>query len=166
MINLSYLQIMEKYNEYVSENKPDLTDDLKVAKLIRPMIMQHPKQEQLWGLFADSKLRLLETLQVNQGSLNSSTVDIAAIVRKAAEIGAHGVILIHNHPSGNACPSPEDLNITLAIGVALRMINVVLYDHLIIASSGNYDYISLHHLGHYNYAMAQNKFTQIMEMVK
>lgn len=91
-------------------------------------------------MLLDSKGKLLFCDVVSEGTVSCSQIYIRQIVALALKYNATNAILAHNHPSGIALPSQDDIKTTIAVGDALKMIEVRLLDHLIIADD---DYVSL-----------------------
>lgn len=88
----------------------------------------------------DSKCKVLATPAVFEGNVNSVAVNIRKIVESSLRHNASGVIIAHNHPGGVALPSNDDLATTAKIASALRLLNMVLIDHIIVADN---DFVSL-----------------------
>ena len=83
---------------------------------------------------------------ISEGDIDSVGISIRTIMEKIIQTGATAIVLAHNHPSGFALPSKNDVTITAAISKALKTVNVRLVDHIIIA---NDDYISMAQSGEY-----------------
>lgn len=98
------------------------------------------REEVVYLLCLDAKCRFLGCREVGRGSVNSANVPIRRIVEIAMGMNATSVILAHNHPSGDARPSPEDIGTTRRVAAALNMVDVILVDHIIVADD---DYVSL-----------------------
>lgn len=98
------------------------------------------REEVVYLLCLDAKCRFLGCREVGRGSVNSANVPIRRIVEIALGLNATSVILAHNHPSGDARPSPEDIGTTRRVAAALNMVDVILVDHIIVADD---DYVSL-----------------------
>ncbi len=94
--------------------------------------LRDAKKESFCVIFLDSRNKVLETLEVSKGGIDSSVVDKAEIVREASLASARAVIIVHNHPSGEAYPSKEDITITKEILKALEIVGIKLLDHIII----------------------------------
>lgn len=90
------------------------------------------EQEHLRVLLLDTRNRVTEVCEVYRGSLNSSLIRVAEIFRDAVRANAASVIIVHNHPSGDPTPSPEDVSVTRAIIEAGRLLDVEVLDHLVI----------------------------------
>ena len=98
------------------------------------------REEVVYLLCLDAKCKMLGCREVGKGSVNSANVPIRRIVEMALGMNASSVILAHNHPSGDARPSKEDISTTRRVAAALSMVDVVLVDHIIVADD---DYVSL-----------------------
>ena len=98
------------------------------------------REEVVYLLCLDAKCRFLGCREVGRGSVNSANVPIRRVVEMALGMNATSVILAHNHPSGDARPSPEDISTTRRVAAALSFVDVVLEDHIIVADD---DYVSL-----------------------
>ncbi len=95
-----------------------------------------PDAEQLIGLLLDRRLRLLGEARLAQGGLSALALRPADVLRPAVLAGASAILLAHNHPSGDATPSQQDVASTTAIGRAAGSIGIQLVDHLIIGDNG------------------------------
>ena len=102
--------------------------------------------EMVYMLCLDAKGKVLGCRLVGEGGINSTGVPVRKIVEIALSIKATSVILAHNHPSGIALPSFEDVATTQRIAVALQSVDVLLADHLVIADD---DYTSMVQSGRY-----------------
>ena len=94
--------------------------------------MAHQPTEQLRLLFLDSRNTLIADEVQQRGTINHTPAYPREVVRRALELSAHGVILVHNHPSGDPSPSRDDIHVTKEIARAAGAVGMVLHDHLII----------------------------------
>jgi DNA repair protein RadC len=78
--------------------------------------------------------------KISQGGVSGTVVDIKLIAKYAIDCLASGVILAHNHPSGNLKPSPEDIKITERAREALKILDIQVLDHVILTSDGYYSF--------------------------
>ena len=101
--------------------------------------------EKIYLLCLDAKCKVLACKEIGEGSVNSAGISTRKVVETALAVGASAVILAHNHPSGIALPSAEDLQTTRRIAMALQAVEIPLVDHIIVA---DYDHISLAQSGH------------------
>lgn len=99
--------------------------------------LQH---EECWIILTDRKLQEIKTERLTVGGGSSTTIDIAGIIRHAMEAGASGIILVHNHPSGDPLPSRGDIRQTGFLQDACSACNLNLYDHIIIADTKFYSF--------------------------
>jgi DNA repair protein RadC len=98
--------------------------------------MAHLPTERLRVLFLASNNRLLYDEIVFQGSLNETPIYPREIMRRALEVGATALILVHNHPSGSPAPSQSDVDATRLIAEAGRALDICIHDHVIVARRG------------------------------
>jgi len=97
-------------------------------------------QENLWVLLLDTRNRLIDIEHLYQGSLNSSTVRVAEVFKKAIVMNAAAIIITHNHPSGDPTPSPEDIALTRTLVETGKMLDIQVLDHVVI---GGNSFVSL-----------------------
>lgn len=97
-------------------------------------------REVMLAAFLDRQMKVLGVMLISVGGKGATVVDTSFIVAMAAKTNASAVALSHNHPSGNLKPSEQDLRITKTVGQALKLIDVSLVDHLIVASNGYYSF--------------------------
>ena len=98
--------------------------------------MAHLPTERLRVLFLNSANRLLYDETVAEGSVNETPIYPREIMRRALEIGATALILVHNHPSGDPRPSAGDIDATKRVIEAARALDIGVHDHVIVARSG------------------------------
>lgn len=89
----------------------------------------------------DVRGRLLRTAQIAEGSLTQCPVSPRDALRPAVREGAHGVVWVHNHPSGDPSPSAEDVDLTERLRAAAELVGVVARDHVIVAGAGYYSFV-------------------------
>lgn len=96
--------------------------------------------EEMWAIYLTSSNRVLEKRRVAQGGVSALVADHKLITKRALELLAQSVIIVHNHPSGSAQPSPEDEAVTTRIAEAMRLFDIKLLDHIIISREGEYSF--------------------------
>lgn len=96
-------------------------------------------RESFFALYLNQANRVLGIKKISESGISSAIVDVRIIMQTALLCNASGIILAHNHPSGNLKPSQEDLSITQKIKEASQFLNIQLLDHCILSST---DYIS------------------------
>ena len=97
-------------------------------------------RETVFLLCMDAKCKVLCCREVSQGGVNSASISIRKIVETALYAGATTVVLAHNHPSGMALPSNEDVQTTRRVAAALAAVEIHLADHIVVADG---DYVSM-----------------------
>jgi DNA repair protein RadC len=90
------------------------------------------EQEHLRVILLDRRNRVMETVEVYKGSVNSSQIRVGEVFKEAIRKNASALIVIHNHPSGDPTPSPDDVAVTRAIVQAGKLLDVDVLDHLVI----------------------------------
>ncbi len=93
------------------------------------------EREHLRVFVLDTKNRVIKISEVYKGSLNSSVIRVGEVFRDAVRLNAASIIVVHNHPSGDPTPSPEDVSVTRAIINAGDLLNIDVLDHLIIGKN-------------------------------
>lgn len=96
--------------------------------------------EEFWVLHLNHANTIQFVEQLSKGTISSTSVDIRLLAKSAIDHLSSGVILVHNHPSGNLVPSPQDDTLTRRIQEVARLIDVKVFDHLIIGPSSYYSY--------------------------
>lgn len=104
-----------------------------VFKMFQPQLSALPHEE-FWVLYLSSANTVIDKAKVSQGGVSATVVDHKLIVKRAVELLASGLILVHNHPSGVARPSDEDRFLTDKIELAASLFDIAVLDHLIITS--------------------------------
>lgn len=96
--------------------------------------------EEFWAVFLNQSNKVLYQTKLTQGGINESIVDVRLLFRTALEHFATGVIVAHNHPSGNLKPSQMDLNITKKIVQAGNVLNISVMDHIIVGQNNYFSF--------------------------
>ena len=102
------------------------------------------EREELRVVILDTKNHVLRVATVYQGNVSASLVRVGELFRDAVRMNAAAVILVHNHPSGDPTPSPDDLHLTSEALAAGRLLDIALLDHLVI---GHDAYVSMRDRG-------------------
>lgn len=143
---ISLLRCVERYYKINAQTKNTILNDIdSCGDYILPYFDGKDK-ETVFLLCLDANCRVLCCRELEEGNVNSANVSIRKIVDAALTENATSVVLAHNHPSGVALPSREDIYTTKKLAHALRFVDVVLMDHIIVAED---DYVSLVHSGLY-----------------
>ncbi|MBW0144701.1 RadC family protein [Sphingomicrobium clamense] len=107
-----------------------LLDYLKVA-------MAHRQTEEVRVLFLDAKNRLISNDAMWTGTIDESAIHVREIVKRALDLQAAALILVHNHPSGDPTPSRQDIRLTQELLAAARPLKLSVHDHLVIGGDGH-----------------------------
>ncbi len=121
------------------DERPRVASPADAANLVM-LEMMSLEQEHLRVLLLDTRNRVLGSPTVYIGSLNTSVVRVGELFRAAIRANAASVIVIHNHPSGDPSPSPEDVNVTRQLVRAGKLVDIEVLDHVVI---GYQRYVSL-----------------------
>lgn len=97
-------------------------------------------QEEVYMLGLDAKCKVLGCMKISSGSINCANLSIRKVVESALGMKASSVVLAHNHTSGIAVPSQEDIRTTRSVAHALDLVGIYLADHIVVADD---DYVSL-----------------------
>lgn len=111
-----------------------------VVRLFRKQ-MQTLAYEECWAVYLTSSNRIIERQRVSQGGVQGTVVDHRIIIKRALELLATKLILIHNHPSGAAEASAQDKVLTERIARAAALFDIALLDHIIIAREGDFSFL-------------------------
>jgi DNA repair protein RadC len=93
--------------------------------------------ERVRVLYLNSKNILIRDEIMSEGSIDEAAVHIREVIRRAIDLGAAGIILVHNHPSGDPQPSRADIQLTRDIVEAGRRLKIAVHDHVIIGAQGH-----------------------------
>ncbi|MBT7989616.1 MAG: DNA repair protein RadC [Anaerolineae bacterium] len=113
------------------EERPTVQSPQDAAALVQHE-MSLLEQEYLRVIVLNTRNQVLEIVEVYHGSVNSSQVRIAEILKPAVERMAPAMIIVHNHPSGDPSPSSEDISLTRSLVEAGKLMDISILDHLII----------------------------------
>ncbi|RZJ46546.1 MAG: JAB domain-containing protein [Chryseobacterium sp.] len=114
--------------------KPQISSSNDAYQILK-LHLADLRTEEFWAIFLNQSNKVIHIAQLTQGGINQSIVDIRIVFKTALDHFATGIIVSHNHPSGNLKPSAEDIQITKKITEAGNVMNVQLLDHLIITQN-------------------------------
>ena len=117
------------------EDRPTINSPEDVADLYKYDLAEM-EQEVLIVILLDTRNHVLEKVEIYRGSVNSSQVRVAEIFTPAVRRNATSLIVVHNHPSGDPTPSPDDVSMTRAIIQAGKLLDIDVLDHIVIARNG------------------------------
>jgi DNA repair protein RadC len=119
--------------------RPILADDRSVLDYLVAG-MAHQPAEQVRVLYLNTKNELLHDEIVASGSVNRVDISPREIIRRALDMSATGLLLAHNHPSGDPTPSASDVAVTRELYQAARLFEINLLDHIVVARQGYYSF--------------------------
>jgi len=98
------------------------------------------KEEEFWMITLDSKYTIIEENLISKGLIDKTPVYPRKIIEKAIQQKAYAILLIHNHPNRNAEASENDITITNAIQIPAKILNIKIYDHIIVAGNNYFSF--------------------------
>lgn len=139
----TFLTLINAASRYYQVKKVDyakpLTTVEQFGEVLTPKFSGR-RNEMIYLLCLDSKCKMICCRMVGEGSVNCAGVSVRKIAEQALAVNATSVVLSHNHPSGVAVPSGEDVRTTIQAAKALKAVGVALLDHIIVADD---DYTSM-----------------------
>ncbi|MEG2079204.1 DNA repair protein RadC [Chryseobacterium piscicola] len=128
------LEIGRRRSAQEIPDKPQINSS-KTAYDVLKIHLSDLRTEEFWALFLNQNNKVVHISQLTQGGISQSLVDLRILFKIAMDHFATGIIVSHNHPSGNLKPSQEDINITKKIKDAGTLLSIQLLDHLIITQN-------------------------------
>lgn len=112
-----------------------------IVRIFRPVV-EGLTYEECWALYLTNSNRVIERQRVSQGGVQATIVDARLVVKRALELLATQIVLVHNHPSGTAEPSDADISLTRKIREAAALFDIRVLDHLILTDSSSFSFHS------------------------
>ena len=128
------LHLLRRLDWPALRNDQKFSCSLQIFRHFQPRMM-HLKKECFWAVLLSGKSRFLKLVRVSEGSLTASLVHPREVFRPAILEAAAGLLCVHNHPSGDPAPSPEDLQITRRLVKVGRLIGIRVLDHVIVGEN-------------------------------
>ena len=125
--------------EKIVQDRVPVTSPKDVFRMMLPF-MRGLDHEECWAVFLNRANYVLGKDRMSVGGLDSTTMDVKAVLRRALDRKASGVILVHNHPSGSALPGQADIRQTALLKKALQTCEIQLVDHVVIAEDNWYSF--------------------------
>ena len=120
-----------------SDERPTINSPADAAALVQ-YDMALLEKEHLRVLLLDRRNHVMEIVEIYQGSVSSSQVRVGEVFQAAVSRHASAIIVVHNHPTGDPTPSPDDVAVTRAIVQAGKLLDIETLDHLIIGQAGKW----------------------------
>ncbi len=127
------------FEESAIADKRSLTSPEMVFQLMLPTL-KNLDHEECWALFLNKANFLISKEMITSGSLESTLVDTARILKRAIEKQSSYVILVHNHPSGSPLPGAADIHQTACVKKALSSVGISLMDHVVVAEDSFFSF--------------------------
>ena len=136
---MAALELGRRRRSEKSEEADKITGATDAAEIFISLLGDLPHEE-FWVLFLNRSNKIVEKRKVGQGGLSATVVDFRLIAKLAINNLASGVVVAHNHPSGNLQPSADDKRITNKLNEALALFDITLIDHIIVSTSSYYSF--------------------------
>ncbi|WP_298555422.1 DNA repair protein RadC [uncultured Algibacter sp.] len=119
--------------------KKKITSSASVFELMQPVIgeLEH---EEFWIIYMNNSNKVIQKNQLSKGGITGTLVDVRLVLKNALEVGATGLILAHNHPSGTLKPSLADKQVTEKLKIAAQSLDIKILDHLIITEKAYFSF--------------------------
>lgn len=143
---LTLVNAMGRYYEVNRQSEITVLNTIEQCGRYLVPFFQRRRNETVFLLCLDAKCKVLCCKEIGEGSVNSAAIPIRRVVETALSANATSVVLAHNHPSGLALPSGEDVLTTRRLAVALNSVEIQLVDHIVVADE---DYVSMAQSGLY-----------------
>ncbi len=125
--------------QQASMEQPQIRSSHDVLSLMQPKL-EDLDYEEFWVLMLSRANKVKYIRCISQGGTAATVVDVKLLLKRSIDCLAEGIILVHNHPSGNAMPSPEDIRLTNTIKEGAKYLQIKVLDHVIIARSDFYSF--------------------------
>lgn len=129
------MEMAKRLKATAPEERPVIKSPADLANLLQ-LEMGLLEQEQLRTVLLDTKHRVVRIVTLYIGNLNTTVVRVGEIFREPIRVNCASIVLVHNHPSGDPTPSPEDVTMTKMIIDAGRLLDIDVLDHLVIGRTG------------------------------
>jgi len=126
-----------KYSEIV--NREQITCSRDIFEYFHPMLCDL-RHEEFWILALNRSNKIIDKIKISQGGVSQTVVDFKLILKEVLDRLASGLVLCHNHPSGNKKPGRDDDLMTRQIIEACRMFDIYVFDHLVITDDDYFSY--------------------------
>lgn len=123
--------------EAVELNK--ITSSRDVFELMQPILGELPHEE-FWILYLNNSNKITHKEQSSKGGITGTLVDVRLVLKRALEVGATGIILVHNHPSGTLIASEPDKMLTRKLKTAAESLDIKVLDHIIITEKAYFSF--------------------------
>jgi DNA repair protein RadC len=116
-----------------------ITSSKMIFEMMQPVIGELPHEE-FWIIYLNNSNKVISKSQLSKGGITGTLVDVRLVFKTALEMGATGLILCHNHPSGTLVPSDADKQITKKLKLAGESLEIKVLDHLIVTETSYFSF--------------------------
>lgn len=116
-----------------------ITSSNSVFEILQPLIGELPHEE-FWILYLNNSNKVIKKAQLSKGGITGTIVDVRLVFKEALQLGAVGIILAHNHPSGTLRPSQADIGLTKKLKNAGDGLDIKVLDHLIVTEKAYFSF--------------------------
>lgn len=136
---ISALELGRRRKHMESAQKPKVRSSADVYNFLKPYLLDLD-HEQFWVLYLNRANQILKPEKISTGGVSGTVVDAKLIFKKALEVLASGLVLAHNHPSGNLRPSEQDIKLTKKLKAAGQSLDIPVLDHIIFTNAGYFSF--------------------------
>ena len=136
---VSALELGRRRKSTEPNSKPQIRSSADVYEQIKPQLMDQPI-EQFWILLLSRSNKVIKKQMISTGGVSGTIADPKVIFKAALDVLASGLILIHNHPSGNLKPSQADIQLTKKMKDSGRLLEIPILDHVIFTDNGYFSF--------------------------
>lgn len=131
---IAALELGIRRAKFIPEKRIQVTSSQMAYDYIYPKFsdLQH---EEFWVIYLNRANYIKAAERISAGGITGTVVDIKLLMKRCIELTVNGIILVHNHPSGNTKPSDSDINLTKKIKNAAQYLDIALLDHLIVTDT-------------------------------
>jgi DNA repair protein RadC len=123
----------------LARDRRQIKSSRDVFEVVQPRLEDLPHEE-FWIILLNRANKIIEEIKISQGGISGTVTDVKIILKHAVDRRASGIIMCHNHPSGNTHPSKADTNITRKLKNAAAYLDLQVLDHLIIGEDNYYSF--------------------------
>ena len=133
------LELGKRRGNSAPVQRPTIHASKDAYQLFHPLLCDLPHEE-LWIALMNRSLQVIEKVKISQGGISETSADLCLILKAAINALATGIVVCHNHPSGNTRPSRQDDQLTQRLRDAARLVEINLLDHIVLADGSYYSY--------------------------
>ncbi len=147
MKNYEFLNDLKsgKFADMVKEEMKGeiLNNSKEVFNVMRPLFGKGADTESMYCVFMNAKNKVISIELICEGTLSASPVYPREIIKRALKAKAAAILMVHNHPSGDPAPSPEDNKLTFTMVIAASSMGMTLHEHIIIGENKYFSYADM-----------------------